>query len=180
MKTLYLIISAIMITGILYILIPNVFADHFPYVNGPTFYSKNGTALFTLKVHEPVNIQFTAVTDNKTFHGYVWYRILHENNQTSGTENFTGTESPKNFTFSYVPEKTGGFMIENGISSSLPYYNSVRSQPIMVIENFSKAVEFNGQCKQPSYILIPTPHYSTGVCVKPHTFFILKERGWFG
>ena len=178
MKNSSLAISAIMITGILCMLMPNVLAEHFPSVNGPTFYSKNGTVLFTLKVHEPVNIHFTAITDNKTFHGYVWCSI-HEFNQTLGIENFTGTESPKNFSFFYIPDKTGQLMIENGISSNLPYYKGARTQPFVVLENFSKAVQFNGQCKQSNYILMPTHHFSTGVCVKPHTFFTLKERGWF-
>lgn len=156
----------------------SVFADHFSGVTKPIFYSTNGTALLALKAHEKVNITFTAKINDTNFDGHVFYNIIEGNNQITESENFTGKESPKNFTFSYTPQKTGIFEISNGIASNSSNFHEARSQGFIVLENFSKATKFNGQCKQSEYNPVAKPDFSTNACVKLDTYFILKQRGW--
>ncbi|MGC1425407.1 MAG: hypothetical protein WA833_01735 [Nitrosotalea sp.] len=178
MKTLYLSIIAILIIGISTGLMPDVFADHFPGVTESIFYSTNGTQLLALKVHEKVNITFTAKINDTNFDGHVFYNIIEGNNQITESENFTGKESPKNFTFSYIPDKTGIFEISDGMASNSSNFHSVRSHSFIVLENFSKAMKFNGQCRQPEYNPVAKPDFSTNACVKLDAYFILKQRGW--
>lgn len=178
MKTLYYSIIVILIIGIFAILIPNVFADHFPGVTKFAFYSTNGTELSALKAHEKVNIMFTAKVNDTSFDGHVFYNIIEGNNQITESENFTGKESPKTFTFSYAPDKTGIFEISNGIASNSGNFDSVASHPFIVLEKFSKAMKFNGQCRQSEYNPVAKPDFSTNACVKLDAYFSLKQRGW--
>ena len=177
MKTLHLSIIMIVVIGMSAMLIPNVFADYFTDVTEPAFYSTNGTELLALKAHEKVNIVFTAKTNNTSFDGYVFYNIKG-NNQTTESENFTGKDSPKTFTFSYVPDKTGFFTISNGMSSNSSNFHESRSQSFIVLGNFSKAMKFDGQCKNLDYHPMAKPDFSTNACVTLNTYFILKQRGW--
>ena len=59
---------------------PDVFADHFPGVTESIFYSTNGTQLLALKVHEKVNITFTAKINDTDFDGHIFYNIIEGNN----------------------------------------------------------------------------------------------------
>jgi hypothetical protein len=156
----------------------SVFVDHFSGVTKPIFYSTNGTALLALKAHEKVNITFTAKTSDKNFNGHVFYNIIEGNNHITESENFTEKESPKNFTFSYTPQKIGIFEISNGMASNSSNFHEARGQGFIVLENFSKAMKFNGQCKQSEYNPVAKPDFSTNACVKLDAYFILKQRGW--
>lgn len=179
MKTLHLSIIPILIIIIFVTMcIPSVFADRFSGVTPPIFYSSNGTALLALKVHEKVNITFTAKVKDTNFDGHVFYNLIEGNNAITESENFTGKQSPKNFTFSYIPQKTGIFEISNGMASNSSNFHDVRGQGFIVLENFSKAMKFNGQCKQSEYHPVAKPDFSTNACVKLDAYFILKQRGW--
>lgn len=169
-----------LLTSVFVILvIPSTFADNFTELTESTFYSTNGTALAALKLHDKVNIMFTAnVDNNKNFSGYVFYNIIEGNATTTNSENFTGKESPKNFTFSFTPDRTGIFEISNGIASKSGDFHSVKSHPFIVLENFSKAMKFNGECRNPEYHPVAKSDFSSNACVKHDTYFILKQRGW--
>lgn len=179
MKTLCLAIIPILIISIFVTMyIPNVFADHFSGVTEPIFYSTNGTALLALKVHEKVNITFTAKVNDTNFDGHVFYNIIEGNNAITESENFSGMESPKTFSFSYTPDKAGIFEILNGMASNSSNFHEMRSHSFIVLENFSKAMNFNGQCKQSEYNSVAKPDFSINACVKLNTYFTLKQRGW--
>lgn len=160
------------------IVVPSAFADNFAELTESRFYSTNGTALAALKLHEKVNIMFTYNIDSKNFSGYAFYSIIEGNNSITDSENFTGKEDPKNFTFSFTPDRTGIFEISNGIAPNSGDFHSVKSHPFIVLGDFSKAVNFNGECKDPAYNPVAKPDFSTNVCVKLGTYFILKQRGW--
>ncbi len=156
----------------------NKLADHYPSVTESAFYSTNETALLALKAHEKVNIVFTAKINDTSFDGHVFYSIIEGNNLITESENFTGKEGPKTFSFSYTPDKTGIFEISNGIASNSSNFHDVTSHPFIVLEKFSKAMKFNGQCKQPEYNPVAKPDFSTNACVKLDAYFTLKQRGW--
>lgn len=161
--------------------IPNVFADHVP--NGSVesiFNSKNGTGLIALRVQEEVNIVFTYEFNDERFDGYAYYNIIEGDKRVTNSDNFTANESPKTFTFPYVPQKTGIFPFTKGVISNSGDFHREESQSIIVLDEFSKAMKFNGQCEKPfpEFTLVIKPDFSTGACVKMDTSFTLKERGW--
>jgi hypothetical protein len=161
--------------------ISDSFADNINENIESIFYSKNGTGLTILKMQEEVNIVFThAFRNNERFDGYVYYNIIEGNKRITDSKNFTASEMPKTFTFSYIPQKAGIFPITKGIISNSGDFNREESQSIIVLEKFSKAMKFNGQCKKPfpEFTLVIKPDFSTAACVKMETVAILKERGW--
>ncbi|MDE1765847.1 MAG: hypothetical protein KGI27_06180 [Thaumarchaeota archaeon] len=149
-------------------------------VSNPTFYSENRTGMAVLRLHDRVNINFTASTGDAGFDGRVFYTIIEGNNATTKSENFTGKESPKTFSFPYTPDKTGSFGISNGIMTNSGSFRTARDQGFVVVENFSKAMKFNGQCRTPfpHNMLAIKPDFSTGACVKIDTLHVLRQRGW--
>lgn len=173
-------VLTIILAAVLSILIQNAFAD--PNSNGnieSVFNSKNGTGLIALKLYDEVNIVFTYHVD-EGFNWYAYYNIIEDGKRVTNSENFTANESPKTFTFSYTPQHTGIFPFTKGVISNSGDYHREESQSVIVLEKFSKAMKFNGQCKKPfpEFALVIKPDFSTGACVKMDTSAILKERGW--
>ncbi|MGQ0795611.1 MAG: hypothetical protein ACT4N5_05440 [Nitrosopumilaceae archaeon] len=145
------------------------------------FNSKNGTGLVVLKAHEEVNIIFTYNFSNSQSEGGNAGYAIHGNNKLiTDSENFTANELPKTFTFAFTPQNTGIFVFTKGIKFNSDNSHGEESQSIIVVEKFSKAMAFNGQCKKPfpEYTLVVKPDFSTGACVKMDTALKLKERGW--
>ena len=146
------------------------------------FNSKNGTGLVALKTHEEVDIVFASseLSSRMDSDGYVYYSLYDDNQLITNSENFTTNELPKTFTFSFTPKNTGIFSFTKGIWFNSDNSHKTESQGVIVLEKFSKAMAFNGQCKKPfpEFTLIIKPDFSTAVCVKMDTATKLKERGW--
>ena len=178
MKTVLLII-----TGIVFAVMTSyVFAMHTPDGDVQSiFNSKNGTGLITLKAGQEVDIIFTYnFRNDKIFDGYVYYNIGENRKLISQSQNFTISEIPKTFKFFYTPQDVGIFPFTKGSISHDGMWGGEQGQSILVVDKFSKAMKFNGQCKKsfPEFTLVAKPDFSTAVCVKMDTKQILKERGW--
>lgn len=145
------------------------------------FNSKNGTGLVTLKKGQEVDVIFNYdFRNDKIFDGYVYYNIAEAGQLISQSQNFTISEIPKTFKFSYTPQNVGIFSFTKGAMSHTGVSSGEQTQFIAVVEKFSKAMEFNGQCKKPfpEFSFVIKPDFSTIVCVTMDTKQILKERGW--
>ena len=145
------------------------------------FNSKNGTGLVMLKKGQEVDIIFQHNFRNtKIFDGFVYYNIAESGQLISQSQNFTISEIPKTFKFSYTPKNAGIFSFTKGAMSHTGESSGEQTQFITVVEKFSKAQKFNGQCKKPfpEFNFVIKPDYSTAVCVKMDTKEILKERNW--
>ena len=146
------------------------------------FNSKNGTGLIVLKTHEEVDIIFTSseLTTRRDADGFAGYAISDGNKLITDSKNFTANELPKTFTFSFTPPNTGIFVFTKGIKFNSDDSYGNESQSVIVLEKFSRAMAFNGQCKKPfpEFTLIIRPDFSNGVCVKMDTASELKGRGW--
>jgi hypothetical protein len=178
MKTRFLIIFGVVFAA----MTPYVFATHAPDGNVESiFNSKNGTGLITLKMGQEVDVIFTyEFRNDKIFDGYVYYNIGEDGKLISQSQNFTISEIPKTFKFSYTPQAVGIFPFTKGSISHDGIWGGEQGQSITVLEKFSKAMKLNGQCKKPfpEFALVVKPDFSTAVCVKMDTKQILKERGW--
>lgn len=166
---------------ILAIYVPDVLADHDDENVRSFFHSDNGTGLLVLKAHEEANIAIPSkdLLNNELFSGHAYYNIKEGNNLVTRSENFTANQIPEVFSFSYTPQKTGIFPVTIGAVSDSGDLIRERSQNVIVVEEFSKAMRFSGQCKNPlTPFLIIKPNFSTGACVTMDTFHILKNRGW--
>ena len=145
------------------------------------FNSKNGTGLTVLKNHEDVDIVFTYESKSQqASDGYVYYHLSEGDKLISNSQNFTANELPKTFTFFFTPQNTGIHYFTKGITFNSDNSGGEESQSIIVIEKFSKAMAFNGQCNKPfpEFTLMIKPDFSTGSCVKMDTASKLKDRGW--
>jgi hypothetical protein len=145
------------------------------------FNSKNGIGLVVLRTHEEIDIIFNSeFTSHENANGFVYYNIADGNKLITNSENFTADELPKTFTFSFTPQNIGILYFTKGIKFNSDGFYTEGSQSIFVVEKFSKAMMFNGQCKKPfpEFTLVMRPDFSTGVCVKMDTASVLKERGW--
>ena len=179
MKTLHIV--AIMGSFFLFSIFP-ILGNAYDGKIESVFNSKNGTGLVALKTHEEVNIIFTSseLSTRLDSDGYVYFGINEGNKLITDSENFTANELPKTFTFSFIPQNTGIFSFTKGIWFNSDNSYRTESQGVIVLEKFSKAMAFNGQCKKPfpEFTLIIRPDFSTGACVKMDTASVLKERGW--
>ena len=149
--------------------------------SGLIFNSKNGTGLVMLKKGQEVDIIFQYdFRNNKIFDGYVYYNIAEAGQLITQSQNFTISEIPKTFKFSYTPQNVGIFSFTKGAMSHMGMPSGEQTQFIAVVEKFSKAQKFNGQCKKPfpEFSFVIKPDFSKAVCVKMDTKEILKERGW--
>lgn len=145
------------------------------------FYSKNGTNLAVLRVHDEVDIVFAyGFRSSDKFDGYVYYNIAEDDKKIHGSANFTAGELPQTFDFSYTPKKTGVFFFTRGSMSHSGDFHGEQSMSFIVVEEFSKAMKFNGKCKNafPEFTLVIKPDFSTGACVTMDTAKNLKGRGW--
>ena len=148
---------------------------------GNIFNSKNGTGLTVLKLGQEVDIIFQyGFRNNKIFDGYVYYNIAENGKLISQSQNFTISEIPKTFKFSYTPQNVGIFPFTKGSMSHTDIWGGEQGRFITVLEEFSKAMKFNGQCKKsfPEFTLAIKSDFSSGVCVKQETKTKLIERGW--
>lgn len=145
------------------------------------FNSKNGTGLVMLKKGQEVDVIFNYdFRNNKIFDGYVYYNIAEAGQLISQSQNFTVSEIPKTFKFFYTPQNVGIFSFTKGAMSHTGIPSGEQTQFVAVVEKFSKAQKFNGQCKKPfpEFIFVIKPDFSKAVCVKMDTKEVLKERGW--
>ncbi len=178
MKTRFLILLGVIFA----VMTPYVFATYAP--DGDVhniFNSKNGTGLITLKMGQEVDVIFTYdFRNDKIFDGFVYYNIGEDGKLISQSQNFTISEIPKTFKFSYTPQNVGIFPFTKGAATHSGIPSDEQGQSILVLEKFSKAMKFNGQCKKPfpEFALVAKPNFSTAVCVKMDTKQILKDRGW--
>ena len=160
--------------------VPFVFAYHSDTLES-NFNSKNGTALTALKMGEAIDIIFTYdFRNDKIFDGNVYYNIAENSKLITQSKNFTISEIPKTFKFSYTPQDVGIFPFTKGSISHDGIGGGEQGQSILVLEKFSKAMKFNGQCKSsfPEFSLVAKPDFSTAACVKMDTKQVLQERGW--
>lgn len=151
------------------------------YENTGVFYSKNGTELVVLKKGQEVDIIFQyEFRNDKIFDGYVYYNIAENGNLISQSQNFIISEIPKVFKFTYTPQNVGEFSFTKGSISHSGTWGGEQGRSIIVLEEFSKAMKFNGQCKKPfpKYTLAVKHDFSTAACVKYDTKQKLIERGW--
>jgi hypothetical protein len=135
-----------------------------------------------LKNHEKVDIVFTYKFKMQQYSdGYVYYHLSEDDKSISDSQNFTANESPKTFTFFFTPQNIGIHYFTKGITLNSDNSGGEESQSIIVIEKFSKAMAFNGQCNKPfpEFTLMIKPDFSTGSCVKMDTASKLKDRGWY-
>lgn len=148
--------------------------------DGIVFNSKNGTNLTVLKIGQETDVIFPYNFVHDPFDGYVYYNIVENDRRISQSQNFTANEIPKTFKFSYIPKEVGIFPITKGAMSHTGVWGGETSQSFIVVEKFSKAMKFNGQCQKPfpEFTLIIKPDFSIGTCVKMDTRSKLKERGW--
>ena len=173
----------LLITGIIFsVMIPFAFAMHTPDGDVQSiFNSKNGTGLITLKTGQEVDVIFSYdFRNDQIFDGYVYFNVGENGKLISQSQNFTISEIPKTFKFSYIPQDVGIFPITKGSISHDGIWGGEQGQSILVLEKFSKAMKFNGQCTKPfpEFALVAKPDFSTAACVKMDTKQILKERGW--
>lgn len=151
------------------------------FENTGIFYSKNGTELIVLKKGQEVDIVFQyEFRNDKIFDGYVYYNIAENGKLISQSQNFTISEIPKVFKFTYTPQNVGEFPFTKGSMSHSGIWGGEQGRSIIVLEEFSKAMKFNGQCKKPfpEYTLVVKHDFSTAACVKYDTKQKLIERGW--
>lgn len=173
----FLLSPIILLAGIL-----GVMADHPDDGEVRSFFqSKNGTGLVALKVHEEIDIIIESVhlLGNRTSDGYAYYNIREDSNVVTSSMNFTADKIPEVFAFPYAPQKTGIFPVNIGAVSTSGDFHRTRSQSIIVVEEFSKAMTLSGLCKSEiTQFLTIKPDYSTGACLTMDTHRVLKERGW--
>lgn len=144
-------------------------------------YSKNGAILRVLKINQEVDVIFDSEFDeNNKYDGYAYFNVKEPDRLVSRFQNFTSSEMPKVFKFSYAPSSVGSFPITYGMTSDTNDFHKETTIIIDVVDKHSKAMKNDGYCKSsfPEFTLVIKPDFSTGVCVKIDTAKILRERGW--
>lgn len=172
---------AVCLAGIFSIIIPISFTYASMDSSISTIYSKNGTNLRVLKLNQEVDVLFDFKFDgNNMYDGYAYFNIKEPNMLINQSQNFTSSEMPKTFKFSYTPNYVGNFPFTYGATSHIDNFHNDVTFTISVIDEYSKAMNNEGHCKAPfpEFTLIIKPDFSTGACVKMDTAKILKERGW--
>lgn len=176
-------IITICLIGVISIIIPTSYSDEYQESQA-SIYSKNDDKLRVLKLNEEVDIifNFSFELNPNMSDGYAYYNIRESNRLATQSHNFTISEIPKTFKFSYTPSDVGNFQYTRGTVSHTDVFANGLTVTITVIDHYSKAMhESNGNCKSPfpEFKLVIKPDFSTGVCVTMDTAKILKERGWF-